>query len=234
MPHAADNVQVHSDRLDQPLRWRKPRKIFVNSMSDLFHPAVPDAFLDDVFAVMLGAPHHIFQVLTKRPERMHDYLQNPATPDRVALQAWRDAGMADHPVSLRDMKVFLKFSWPLPNVWLGVSVEDQRRAQERIPLLLQTPATLRFLSCEPLLGPVDLTDFQPFHEICYCQEEPNGCKPRFSFGCPEKGIDWVIVGAESGPQARPMDDDWVRSLRDQCQDADVPFFFKAMCKMWLN
>lgn len=196
--NAAANVQLHPERLMHPLRWQAPRKVFVNSMSDLFHPAVPDAFLNEVFAVMAEASHHIFQVLTKRPERMRDFMQ--------------DVWTCQHE--------------PLPNVWLGVSCEDQRRAQERIPLLLQTPAALRFLSCEPLLGPLDLTDFQPFHETCYCQEEPDGCQPRFAIGCPETGIDWVIVGAESGPQARPMDEDWVRSLRDQCQDAGVPFFFK--------
>ena len=225
MPHAAANVQVHPDRLDQPLRWRKPRRIFVNSMSDLFHEAVPDAFLDQVFAIMAMTDRHTFQILSKRPKRMRQYLTNPETPRRIADVVLHTA--PSHPIyGVRAVDLYNRSVWPLPNVWLGVSVEDQRRAHERIPLLLDTPASIRFLSCEPLLGPLDLTDFQPFHETCYCQEEPDGCKPRFAIGCPETGIDWVIVGAESGPKARPMNDDWVRSLRDQCQDADVPFFFK--------
>ena len=227
MPHAADNVQVHPERLNQPLRWKKPRRIFVNSMSDLFHEAVPDAFLDQVFAQMTMVARHTYQILTKRPQRMHAYLTDPQTVARIADAIDREddaLGHCGYDVLADDLRA--GGLWPLQGVWLGVSVEDQRRADERIPWLLNTPASIRFLSCEPLLGSLDLTDFQPFHEICYCQEEPNGCKPRFAIGCPETGIDWVIVGAESGPQARPMDDDWVRSLRDQCRDADVPFFFK--------
>jgi protein gp37 len=197
--NAAANVQLHPERLMHPLRWQAPRKVFVNSMSDLFHPAVPDAFLNEVFAVMAEASHHIFQVLTKRPERMRDFMQ--------------DVWTGQHE--------------PLPNVWLGVSCEDQRRADERIPLLLQTPAVVRFLSCEPLLGPVDLTALPvplpgPGHDTV-----PVNVLHRTSVFAPK--IHWVIVGAESGPGARPMDDGWVRSLRDQCQGANVPFFFKQRC-----
>ncbi|SMC01974.1 protein gp37 [Sulfobacillus thermosulfidooxidans DSM 9293] len=178
-PHAAENVRWDRLRVMQPLHWRKPRRIFVNSMGDLFHDQVPDAFLIEVFTTIQSAPRHIFQVLTKRPARM---------------RAW----MLDPPRSLlrRDGQ-----GWPPPNLWLGVSVEDQRWADERIPLLVTTPAAIRFVSGEPLLAPLDLTSWLP-------------------------DLDWVIVGAESGPGARPMDDDWVRSLRDQCLTAGVAFWFK--------
>jgi len=117
--------------------------------------------------------------------------------------------------------------WPLFNVWLGVTAENQQAADERIPILLQTPAVIRFVSCEPLLGPIDLSRYKPFDGECYCQDRPDGCKPRLARGCPETAIDWVIVGGETGPNARPMHPDWIRNLRDQCQAAGVPFFFKS-------
>lgn len=206
--NATENVILNLDRLEQPLRWKKPRRIFVNSMSDLFHEQVPDWFIRKVFQVMAEANWHIFQVLTKRPKRMKEMIER--------LEPEFD-GMVFNGT---------KVSWPLPNVWLGVSVENQKAADERIPLLLQTPAAVRFLSCEPLLGPVDLSGFKPFDGECFCQESIDGCKPRLAKGCPETAIDWVIVGGESGPGARPMHPDWVRSIRDQCQEAGVPFFFK--------
>ena len=224
-PHAAQNVQCHPERLDQPLHWRRPRNIFVNSMSDLFHDRVPDSFLDAVFAVMSGSLRHTYQILTKRPRRMHAYLTDPATPERIVRRAWHNAGMDAHPASLHDLRVLLNFSWPLPHVWLGVSVEDQRRANERIPVLLQTPAAFRFLSCEPLLGPVDLTAL-PYPVPGGGTVAMNAWQ-RPSVLAP--GVDWVIAGAESGSGARPMDDDWVRTLRDQCQNAGIPFFFKQRC-----
>jgi protein gp37 len=168
--NAAENVVLHPDRLPQPLRWRQPRRVFVNSMSDLFHERIPAPFLDQVFAVMAQAARHTFQVLTKRPERMSEYLTN------------RDYGQQ-----------------PLPNVWLGVSVEDQAAVAERIPLLLQTPAAVRFISAEPLLGPLTLD---------------------------LNGIDWVIVGGESGIGFRRMRPEWATDIRDQCTAADVAFLFK--------
>ncbi len=161
-------VVLHPERLDQPLRWKKPRMVFVNSMSDLFHEAIPPEFIEQVFRIMTRADWHIFQILTKRARRL------------VAL--------APH------------LQWP-DNIWQGVSVEDQRRADERIPLLLQTQAAVRFLSVEPLLGPVTLGKYLA-------------------------KIGWVIVGGESGPNARPMQAAWVKSLRDQCIGASIPFFFK--------
>lgn len=219
-PNAAVNVQLHPERLDQPIRWQKPRRIFVNSMSDLFHEEVPDGFIDDVFAVMAMAARHTYQILTKRPQRMRNYLRSPETVFRIAAAIDRRDNQQGYDVLAQDMRE--GGAWPLRDVWLGVSVEDQRRANERIPLLLQTPADVRFLSCEPLLGPIDLTalpyptpqgDTVAVNALC-----------RVSAFAPT--IDWVITGAESGSHARPMDDDWVRALRDQCQASGTAFFFK--------
>lgn len=226
--NAKDNVQLHPDRLDQPLRWKKPRLIFVNSMSDVFHDQVPDAFIDAVFAVMAMAARHTFQILTKRPQRMHDYLTDPDTPGRIAAVILNQSSTPEYGVL--SIEVYNQTHWPLPNVWLGVSVEDQRRARERIPLLQTTPAVVRFLSCEPLLKPLDLTAYLPHRSVYDPHIDLGGCAlcghlPSWH-GTDIAWIDWVIVGAESGPGARPMDDDWVRAIRDQCQAADTAFFFK--------
>jgi len=172
-------VQLLTDRLDDPLHWRKPRRVFVNSMSDLFHDTVPDSYIAEVFAVMQRAAQHSFQVLTKRPERMARLCR-----DLLPL---------------------------LPNVWLGTSVEHQSAADERIPLLLNTPAAVRFLSCEPLLGEVDLSAYLSVDGA--------------------RRLDWVIVGGESSPHHRPMQLDWARSIREQCQVADAAFFFKQSSGM---
>lgn len=166
-------LTLHPDQLQLPQRWRQPRVVFVNSMSDLFHDAVPPWFVASVFKTMAETPRHTYQILTKRPGRMASVV----------------ATLGD----------------PLPNVWLGTSVENQRWADVRIPALLRTPASIRFLSCEPLLGPIVLPDV------------------AFSKG---DGIDWVIVGGESGPRFRRMDPAWARLLRDQCDEAGVAFFFK--------
>lgn len=187
-------VRTVLSMLDQPLRWKRPRRIFVNSMSDLFHDDVPDAFIAKVFEVMANAPQHTYQILTKRAKRMRDWCSSI------------DAG--NWPMWL--------FPWPLPHVWLGVSVEDQQRADERIPLLLETQATVRWISAEPLLGHVSLVvPFAGKHV-----DASRGAKP----GIPR--LDWVVVGGESGPRARPMHPEWARSLRDQCIGAGVPFLFK--------
>jgi protein gp37 len=188
-----------------PLRWKRPRRIFVNSLSDLFHDGVPDAVIDRVFAVMALSPQHTFQLLTKRPERMLGYLDKAIGRIADAVQPLRTDNEAVGP--LPHIMPGAAW-WPLPNVWLGVSVEDQAAADARIPLLLATPAAKRFLSCEPLLGPVTL-DYVPV------------------FGPDrERLLHWVIAGGESGPGARPMHPGWVRQLRDQCAAAGVPFFFK--------
>jgi protein gp37 len=191
----------------KPLSWKRPRRIFACSMSDLFHEALPDEAIDRVFAVMALCPQHTFQVLTKRPERMRRYLSQAQGNIWDAMMGLPSRRV--NYVVMRDGNPVIQAApgWPLPNVWLGVSVEDQQRADERIPLLLETPAAKRFLSCEPLLGPVDLW-------------------PKLIGGVNVPGLDWVIVGGESGKGARPMHPDWARSLRDQCQAAGVPFFFK--------
>lgn len=230
------DVRTHADRLDQPLRWKRPRKVFVNSMSDLFHPDVPDEFIDRVFAVMALAPQHVFQVLTKRPERMRDYLSSADVVQRVIHQAFKldcEAGAwmnADH--NIGGYKIM-----PLPNVWLGVSVEDQAAADERIPLLLDTPAAVRWISAEPLLGPVDASRYMwPVHARWPAKyespEEAKAAGEEVTYhrqglvGAWCKFIDWVVVGGESGPKARPMQGDWARSLRNQCAISGVPFLFK--------
>lgn len=191
-------VNLVTDRLDLPLKWRRPRRIFVNAQSDLFHDQVPDEFIARVWAVMASAPRHTFQVLTKRHGRMRSLLSSEEF--RLAVQR-----RIPHAGASPYVAAYWK-TWPLPNVWLGVSVEDQKRADLRIPALLDTPAAVRWLSCEPLLGPVDVI---------------NGLGDGWL-----TGIDWIVAGGESGPGSRPMHPDWARSLRDQCQVAGVPFLFK--------
>ena len=200
-------VNLVADRLDLPLRWRRPRRIFVNAQSDLFHDQVPDEFIARVWAVMALTPQHTFQILTKRHGRMRSLLNSRDFERMVYLKAHVMDAAIDH----RYDQLVQAFrargrAWPLPNVWLGVSVEDQKRADLRIPALLDTPAAVRWLSCEPLLGPVDVI---------------NGLGDGWL-----TGIDWIVAGGESGPGSRPMHPDWARSLRDQCQVAGVPFLFK--------
>ena len=219
-------VRTVRELLAQPLHWRKPRRIFVNSMSDLFHEDVPEEFIDKVFAVMALCPQHTFQVLTKRPQRMLKYAAS-----YVDRQERDGAGINVGPEILKRLKgrkYMPELRWPLPNVWLGVSVEDQARADERIPLLLQTPAAVRWISAEPLLGPVSLLEYlyrnlQPTPET----RTHNGKRQmKMTHEGLRGDLHWVVAGGESGPGARPMHPDWVRSLRDQCAAARVPFFFK--------
>ena len=210
--NAGENVVLRPDKLDLPLHWRKPKRIFANSMSDLFHEDVPDEFIDSVFAVMAWADRHTFQVLTKRPDRMRAYLGDPETERRITHTMCNVCMKTDGMLCGfgNDDCRLVDPDWPLPNVQLGVSVENQRWADIRIPLLLQTPARVRFISAEPLLGPVDLRSYT-------WTKEQGAMRPR---------LDWVICGGESGPGRREMDLDWARSLRDQCRAAGVPFFFK--------
>jgi protein gp37 len=197
-------IQALADRLDTPLRWRRPRRVFVNSVSDLFHEDVPFDFILAVWGVMAATPH-TYQILTKRAHRMLAFFE-------WAKEAMRARGLDEWEKGMEIQ----------PNVWLGVSVEDQRAADERIPLLLRTPAAVRFLSCEPLLGPVDLGRWL----ICEPCDDGRPVTMGTILHCQNPRLDWVIVGGESGPGARPMHPDWARSLRDQCQAAGVPFFFK--------
>jgi protein gp37 len=191
--NGSTGVRLHPDRLDAPLHWRKPRRVFVNSMSDLFHEDVPEEFIAQVFLSMNQTNHHIYQILTKRPQRMLNFSRKCESMSKV------------------------NGSWPMPNVWLGVSVEDQATADERIPILLQTPAAVRWISAEPLLGPIQLT---------------GTCSPPACFNALIPGrypkLDWVVVGGESGPGARPCDLAWIRMIKNQCQAAKVPVFVKQL------
>lgn len=221
-------IILHPDRLDWPVKWKKPRRIFVNSLSDLFHENVPHGFINNVFGVMTQATHHTFQILTKRPERMRqfcvDWCRPPAGPPHI-----------------------------LKHIWLGVSVEDQATADARIPLLIQTPAAVRFVSVEPLLAPIHLgfKDFERewaeeidrhhgFLDVDF--DDPISGDPQAAYQqryvlveterrvqqlC-SRGIGWVIVGGESGPQARPCDVEWIRSVIQQCRAAGVPCFVKQL------
>ncbi|MEM0138514.1 MAG: phage Gp37/Gp68 family protein [Thermoplasmatales archaeon] len=221
------SVTLHPERVLDPLHWHKPRRIFVCSMGDLFHDDVPFDFVDQIMAVVALAPQHTFMVLTKRPARMLEYFASPErrVDRRAEIDLWRHVG-GSYQINTYCGMIPDKL-WPLPNLWVGTTVEDQKRADERIPILLWTPAALRFVSMEPMLGPIDLSDFKPFDGECYCQDGLRGCKPRLTPNCPETGVDWVICGGETGHGSRPMHPDWVRSLRDQCRNADVPFFFKS-------
>lgn len=199
-------IRLVPELLDLPLRWKTPRRIFVNSMSDLFHEKVPDGFIGKVFAAMGACEDqqrgHVFQILTKRPERMLAWVSE------YGYGSWNSRRMAGE-------------RWPASNVWLGVSVEDQKTADERIPPLLQTPAAVRWISAEPLLGPIVLR--RSFD--AWVNSWPPGTHaadlPRL-----KSYLHWLVVGGESGPKARPLHPDWARSLRDQCQAAGVKFFFK--------
>lgn len=199
-------VTVHNDKIGQPMKWKKPKRIFVSSMGDLFHDDVPFRDIHLVFEIMARYSHHTYMILTKRPERMKEFFETK-TPNKADL-------------------------WP--NVWLGVTAENQERADERIPVLLDIPAAIHFVSIEPILGPADLNkdiggtlwiggqrghggkhshDDGKLHHHC-----DNRCKP---------GLDWVICGGETGQGARPMDIQWARDIKDQCLFAQIPFFFKS-------
>lgn len=213
-------VRFNEKWLDQPLRWRRPRRIFVCAHGDLFHEAVPEDWIDFVFAVMAEAPQHTFQVLTKRPARALAYLT------AAARRAFVDEKICDLAAEGRVHGEGWDGVWPLQNVWLGVSVEDQAAADERIPLLLQCPAMVRWISAEPLLGRVDLCEHLGmwWNSTMQCFEGTGQQINRHSDGRPRIG--WVVAGGESGHGARPMHPDWPRSLRDQCAAAGVPFLFK--------
>jgi protein gp37 len=224
-------VRFVAEHLADPLRWRKPRRIFVNSMSDLFHESLTNEQIAAVFGVMAASPKHTFQILTKRARRMREWFEwMHRDPQWAALRCQEAAIQHGAWIALLDPTGYAKLGWPLPNVWLGVSVENQAAADERIPELLQTPAALRFLSCEPLLGPVDIQPWTQRASRC-TEDDPcaaclrdDGVLCRMSGNLPR--IDWAIAGCESGAGARPCNVEWQRSLRDQCAAAEVPFFLK--------
>ena len=238
-------VELVPSKLDEPLRWRKPRQVFVNSMSDLFHEALADEAIAAVFGAMALAPQHTFQILTKRPGRARawfDWLRRRAPQDLASLaflcvamaqQAMR-AARPDARVGRLDRLDGADgagWPWPLPNVWLGVSVEDQATADERIPLLLRTPAAVRWVSYEPALGPVDFGRYigGPDEDgdcvrcgLAWSEDVPD-CPPGFG-----PRVDWLVIGGESGPGARPFMVEWARSTIAACRAAGVPVFCKQL------
>lgn len=214
-------VRLIEDKLEEPLHLAKPRKIFVNSMSDLFHPLVPFSFITKVFCIMGMAGKHTFQIPTKRALRMEEWFCSPE-------------GWEAHKFATEN-----GWQWPLPNVWLGVSIEDQDAADLRIVSLLSCPAKVHFLSIEPMIDEIDLSmipcpSMVPSMQeesrecaICGDPNEPECCTNGY-FNALEAGVDWVIVGCETGARSvvRPMKEDWVRLLRDQCADHGTAFFYK--------
>lgn len=205
-------INFDEKALLEPLKWKKPQRVFVNSMSDLFHEDVPFEFIDKVFAVMALTPHITYQVLTKRADRMEEYFQENRV--NLILPFLIHNG--------RRLKIESDYynngmHWPLPNLWPGVTIENQPAADERIPPLLRCPAAVRFVSCEPLVGPINLCP-----TLLYGGWDLNQSVDK------TQKIHWVIAGGESGPKAEPSHPDWFRSLRDQCIAAGVPFFFKQL------
>jgi protein gp37 len=249
-------VRFNEQWLLQPMLWTRGRNIFVAAHGDLFHPEVADSVLDQVFAVMAASPQHTFQVLTKRSARARAYLMAPDVVARIIAALEALAEIIGPGKSSRDPKggagwnawaaaENLKLGnvqsswplWPLKNVWLGVSAEDQRRADERVPDLLATPAAVRFVSAEPLLGPIDFTNLgreaAPLNDdvrqdalrgYLYDEDPHDGSAHGVTPGYGR--LDWIIVGGESGPNARPMHPAWARSIRDQCAAAGVAYLFK--------
>lgn len=260
--HGADwtgEVRCLPDRLTVPETWRRPCLVFVNSMSDLFHRDVPPGFIVQVFATMALTPRHTYQVLTKRAQRMAKWTSDPTNQCLVNVEVAHRLGIRtahfapiDSSAAARRLGAAIgdarvaagleRYStWPLPNVWLGVSVESQRYANLRLPHLLSTHTAVRWVSAEPLLGRLDLgigdphrghlsddVHGHPHPRTCLTCSSEDHDVPYFRRDPGHSGIDWVVAGGESGPGARPMDLEWARSLRDQCCDAGVPFFMKQL------
>ncbi|MDQ0792039.1 DUF5131 family protein [Streptomyces sp. B1I3] len=232
-------VAMHEDTLTDPLRWSKPRRVFVNSMSDLFHAKVTDDFIARVFAVMSLTPQHTYQLLTKRHARMRSLLSSAhfrTACEKAEAELVSDSTTPGLPRYKREQYAtqwWSNFAKPLPNVWLGVSVENQKYADLRIPALLDTPAAVRFLSCEPLLGPVSLKQAvrtmgsEHGHGLTASFVHANGC-------CDNRlhGIDWVIAGGESGAGARPLQEAWVNELVSDAGGAGTAVFVKQLGSVW--
>lgn len=222
-------VRFVPEQLDVPLRRKKPTVWFVNSMSDLFHDGLTNEQIAAVFGVMAACPQHTFQVLTKRAERMRRWFEwaadSPAPSGLCAFYAssWLDGTAHAGTPLTKDPN-----GWPLRNVWLGVSAEDQQRADERIPHLLATPAAVRFVSAEPLLGRIDLHKY--VGNFCECGIPQEPCDDWRAGRCrlAKPRLDWVIAGGESGPKARPCAIEWIESVVAQCKAADVACFVKQL------
>jgi len=241
---ATTGVLLHPERLAQPLRWTRPRRVFVNSLADLFHATVPNELIARLWVVMALTPRHTYQVLTKRPARMRGLLTGPRWTGLVRRAVSWVVDHIEAPMPLPD--IARVDAWlatperaddvlpPLPNVWVGVSTEDQKTADQRIPDLLDTPAAVRWISAEPLLGPIDLRAVRGLDGQYGCRgahlgrgtaECPTGRHHHHDDRC-RFPLDWVVVGGESGPGARPMHPQWARDIRDACARAGVPLLFK--------
>ncbi len=229
------DLRIVPEKLDQPLRWKKPRKIFVNSMSDLFHEDIPNEYIAAVFGVMAACPKHTFQVLTKRAARLPEFFRWLERPTVLVTQPWSPrlhcAVEADK-LGIKVGTVADPRAWPLPNVHLGVSAENQETADERIPYLLRTPAAVRWVSAEPLLGPIDFTRLTLLEP-----RPPHGPGVYLNaltghVAGPDDVLDtrlsWVVVGGESGNGARPCDLAWIRSVVEQCKAAGMSAFVKQL------
>lgn len=235
-PGATTGVELHPERLDQLLRWQRPRMIFTPSLSDWLHDDVPDSLLAQLFAVIALTPRHTYQLTTKRPARGRSLLRSERFRRSVVGAILDRLGDGRLPAHLDPLELHERW-WPLRNAWIGVSVEDQAAADLRIPILLDTPAAVRWISAEPLLGPVDVAKYLTRSDACpTCDGSGSLPVPGGAQQCPDceydhcsarpGGVDWVVAGGESGPDARPMHPDWARTLRDQCQTTDVPYLFK--------
>jgi protein gp37 len=221
-------IKCHPDRLKWVLKWKQPSKIFVCNMADLFHKEVPDDFIDLAFAYMAIANHHTYQVLTKRAERMYKYftVESAQRVSRIYHQLLLDgvAGKVKQDYVKRHCMVFdIDEWWPMSNVWLGVSAGTQKAADERIPFLTETPAKVRFLSCEPLLEELDLSEFLNIDYYVPTMQTPDDSGVLYY-----NAIDWIIAGGESGPHSRVCHIEHLRSLTHQCQKAQVRIFIKQL------
>ena len=226
-------VTLHPEKLREPLERKKPTMYFV-SMGDLFHEDVPFEFIDRVFAIIALTPHLTYQILTKRPERMRQYFERLKINNVYYLKVpWENL-----PVSKGYGDLFVA-NPPFANVWLGVTAENQEQADKRIPILLDTPAALRFVSIEPMLSHIDLTKYLVRYRCYSCGQEslesPDKCpscgQSEFGDKYYSPAIDWVIVGGETGSKARPLQYEWVKNIQTQCETANVPFFFKKWGKL---
>ncbi len=230
-PISADlSIFLDKEKLNEVRKRRKPTTYFWCDMSDLFGDWVPDEWIDQCFATMAWTHQHTHQVLTKRSKRMMEYSATLAamTRQQRGVRWARSMHRGTMLERFVNDKMEAGADWPLPNVWLGVSVEDQARVDERVPHLLQTPAAIRFLSCEPLLGPIDLTKWLD-NDVSFAIEGRMGGVPdRAEYVVKPPLLHWLIAGGESGFDARPCAIEWIRQLRDQCQAAGVPIFIKQL------
>lgn len=213
-PRWNGEIRIVHEALEEPLQWKRPRRVFVNSMSDLFHEDIPFSFIHSVFGTMRQTPQHTYQILTKRPDRMRQFIAEYLRP-RESLGWWN--GFYKH-------------------VWLGVSVEDQESADKRIPILLQTPSAVRFISAEPLLSNVSIIRYL-YRDLAVTGDFRNHKgqrKIKFTHNGTLGALHWTIIGGESGPGARPCDLAWLRSIKYQCESAAVPVFVKQLGAQWYD